>query len=303
MQAGARVYPAPPLPDQHLKKPGREAALELQPMYHAPHYKGSEKLLDMVALITGADSGIGRAVAVLFAREGADVAVAYLDEHDDAEETKRAVEREGRRCILLSGDVADPKYCKAAVDRTVEKFGKLDILFANAGIPGNTPAGKTSEELFRQIIDINLTSVFFTVEDALPYLNDGASIILNGSVIGTLGQPGYAAYAATKAGVRALARSLAGDLSQRGIRVNVVAPGATKTPIWSRNASRTEEQVSGLEKQLNSLIPLGRMGEAEEIAKAVLFLASDDSSYVQGAELFVDGGLTGTPFGGSGARG
>lgn len=120
MQAGARTYPAPPFPKQHLSKPGREADLELAPMYDAPHYKGSEKLLDKVALITGADSGIGRAVAVLFAREGADVAVAYLNEHDDAEETKRAVENEGRRCILLLGDAADPKYCREAVKRTVK---------------------------------------------------------------------------------------------------------------------------------------------------------------------------------------
>ena len=120
MQAGARIYPVPPLPAQHLKKPGCEADLELEPMYDAPHYKGSEKLLDMVALITGGDSGIGRAVAVLFAREGADVAIAYLDEHEDAAETKRAVENEGRRCILLPGDVADPKFCKAAVAKTVK---------------------------------------------------------------------------------------------------------------------------------------------------------------------------------------
>jgi hypothetical protein len=123
MQAGARIYPVPPLPDQHLKKPGREANLALQPMYDAPHYKGSEKLLEMAALVTGGDSGIGRAVAVLFAREGADVAVAYLDEHEDAEETRRAVENEGRRCILLPGDVADAKFCKAAVARTVKAFG------------------------------------------------------------------------------------------------------------------------------------------------------------------------------------
>ena len=125
MQAGARLYPEPPLPEQHLKKPGQEADLELAPMYDAPHYKGSDKLLDKVALITGADSGIGRAVAVLFAREGADVAVAYLDEHEDAQETKRAVEAEGRQCILLSGDVADPEFCKNAVERTVDELGKL----------------------------------------------------------------------------------------------------------------------------------------------------------------------------------
>src|SRR6185503_5778156 len=128
MQAGARIYPVPPLPSQHLKKPGLEADLELKPMYDAPHYKGSEKLAGMAALITGGDSGIGRAVAVLYAREGADVAIAYLDEHEDAKETKRAVEAEGRRCILIPGDVADPAYCKSAVKAAVEAFGKLDIL-------------------------------------------------------------------------------------------------------------------------------------------------------------------------------
>jgi len=251
------------------------------------------------ALITGGNSGIGLATAKLFVDEGAEVIITGRNQQTLDE----AVNLLGPKAHAIKVEITDSAARKAAFKEAADKFGKLDIVFANAGIPGNTPAGKTSEDLFRQIIDINLTSVFFTVEDWLPYLNDGASIILNGSVIGTLGQAGYAAYAATKAGVRALARSLAADLSPRGIRVNVVAPGATKTPIWSRNASRSEEQVSGLEQQLSKLIPLGRMGEAEEIAKAVLFLASDDSSYVQGAELFVDGGLTGTPFGGPGARG
>ncbi|WP_035346938.1 SDR family NAD(P)-dependent oxidoreductase [Edaphobacter aggregans] len=251
------------------------------------------------ALITGGNSGIGLATAKLFVDEGAEVIITGRNQQTLDEALKLL----GPKAHALKVEITDSAARKAAFKEAADKFGKLDIVFANAGIPGNTPAGKTSEELFRQIIDTNLTSVFFTVEDSLPYLNDAASIILNGSVIGTLGQPGYAAYAATKAGVRALARSLAADLSPRGIRVNVVAPGATKTPIWSRNASRTEEQVSGLEQQLSKVIPLGRMGEADEIAKAVLFLASDDSSYVQGAELFVDGGMTGTPFGGAGARG
>ena len=147
MQAGARLYPEPPLPEQHLKKPGQEADLELAPMYDAPHYKGSEKLLDKVALITGADSGIGRAVAVLFAREGADVAIAYLDEHEDAEETKRAVEAEGRRCILISGDVADAEFCKDAVERTVDELGKLDILVNNAAFQEHV---NSFEELTRR---------------------------------------------------------------------------------------------------------------------------------------------------------
>jgi NAD(P)-dependent dehydrogenase (short-subunit alcohol dehydrogenase family) len=251
------------------------------------------------ALITGGNSGIGLATAKLFVDEGAEVIITGRNQQTLDE----AIKLLGPKAHGIKVEITDSAARRAAFKEAADKFGKLDIVFANAGIPGNTPAGKTSEELFRQIIDINLTSVFFTVEDSLPYLNERASIILNGSVIGTLGQPGYAAYAATKAGVRALARSLAGDLSPRGIRVNVVAPGATKTPIWSRNASRSVEQLSGLEEQLSKIIPLGRMGEADEIAKAVLFLASDDSSYVQGVELFVDGGLTGSPFGGAAARG
>ncbi|HEY0163130.1 MAG TPA: glucose 1-dehydrogenase [Edaphobacter sp.] len=257
------------------------------------------KLNGKKALITGGNSGIGLATAKLFVDEGAEVIITGRSQ----ETLDEAVKLLGPKAHAFRADVTDSAARKEAIRQAAEKVGKLDIVFANAGIPGNTPAGSTSEELFRQIIDINLTAVFFTVEDALPYLNDGGSVILNGSVIGTLGQPGYAAYAATKAGVRALARSLAADLSPRGIRVNVVAPGATKTPIWSRSGSRDAEAVSGLEQKLSQLIPLGRMGEAIEIAKAVLFLASDDSSYVQGVELFVDGGLTGTPFGGAALRG
>jgi len=253
------------------------------------------KLKGKKALITGGNSGIGLATAKLFVDEGAEVIITGRNQ----ETLDEAVKLLGPHAHAFKADVTDSTARKEVLKQAAEKFGKLDIVFANAGIPGNTITGKTSEELFRQIIDINLTSVFFTVEDAIPYLNDGSSIILNGSVIGTLGQPGYAAYAASKAGVRALARSMAADLSPRGIRVNVVSPGATKTPIWARNGSRTPEQASGLEQQLAKLIPLGRMGEAEEIAKAVLFLASDDSTYVQGVELFVDGGFTGTPFGGA----
>src|SRR5512144_3419477 len=161
MQAGARVYPVPPLPGQHLKKPGKESALELKPMYDAPHYKGSDKLLDKVALITGADSRIGRAVAVLFAREGADVAVAYLNEHDDAEETKRSVEKEGRQCILLSGDVADPEFCKDAVERTVDELGALDILVNNAAFQEHAnQLEDISDEHFDRTIKTNLYGYF-----------------------------------------------------------------------------------------------------------------------------------------------
>ena len=253
------------------------------------------KLTGKKALITGGNSGIGFATARLFVKEGAKVAITGRNQ----ETLDAALAELGPNAIGFRGDVTDSKSRKAILKQIGEKFGKLDIVFANAGIPGSTPVGGTAEELFEEIIRVNLTSVFFTVQDALPFLNDGASIILNGSVIGTLGQPGYSAYAASKAGVRALARALAADLSPRGIRVNVVAPGAIKTPIWGRNSRRSPEETGAIAGKLTSQIALGRWGEADEIAKAVLFFASDDSSYVQGVELFVDGGITGTPLGGA----
>lgn len=256
------------------------------------------KLTGKTALITGGNSGIGLATARLFIKEGAHVAITGRNQ----ETLDAALAELGPKAIGFRGDIADSTSRKAVVKQIGEKFGKLDIVFANAGVAGLTPAGSTTEENFEQIISINLTSVFFTVQDALPFLNDGGSIVLNGSVIGTLGQPGYSAYAASKAGVRALARSLAADLSTRGIRVNVVAPGATKTPIWGRNTQRSAEETGALAAAIASMTPLGRWGEADEIAKAVLFLASDDSSYVQGIELFVDGGTTATPFGGPAFR-
>jgi NAD(P)-dependent dehydrogenase (short-subunit alcohol dehydrogenase family) len=256
------------------------------------------KLQGKNAFITGGNSGIGLATAKLFVDEGAEVIITGRNQ----ETLDEAIKLLGPKAHGFRADVTDSAARKEVFKKIGEQFGKLDIVFANAGIPGSTPAGSTAEELFEQVIRTNLTSVFFTVQDALPILNDGASVILNGSVIGTLGQPGYSAYSASKAGVRALARTLAADLSPRGIRVNVVAPGATRTPIWGRSGSRSQEQLTGLERQLSSVIALGRMGEAEEIAKAVLFLASDDSSYVQAIELFVDGGMTGTPFGGPAGR-
>jgi NAD(P)-dependent dehydrogenase (short-subunit alcohol dehydrogenase family) len=257
------------------------------------------KLQGKKAFITGGNSGIGLATAKLFVDEGAEVAITGRNQETLDEASKLL----GSKSLAIRADVTDSAARKAALKAAAEKFGKIDVLFANAGIPAITPAGKTEEQLFEQVISINLNSVFFTVQDALPYLNDGASVILNGSVIGTLGQPGYAAYAASKAGVRALTRVLAAELSPRGIRVNVVAPGATKTPIWGRGGRRTEEQVEQIEQKFSQVIALGRLAEAEEIAKVVLFLASDDSSYVQGVELFVDGGITGTPFGGPALRG
>jgi NAD(P)-dependent dehydrogenase (short-subunit alcohol dehydrogenase family) len=250
------------------------------------------RLANKTALITGGNSGIGLATAKLFVAEGARVAITGRNKA-----TLEAVAKElGPNALAIVADATDIVATEAAIQRAVEKFGKLDVLFANAGIPGNTPVGGTTLAAFESVIRTNLTAVFFTVQAAAPHLNDGASIILNGSVISVLGNPGYSAYAASKAGVRAMARVMASELSPRGIRVNVVAPGAARTPIWN-GAAPTPEAYAALDKRISRTIPLGRLGEAEEIAKTVLFLASDDASNIQGAEIFVDGGSTGSPAG------
>jgi NAD(P)-dependent dehydrogenase (short-subunit alcohol dehydrogenase family) len=246
------------------------------------------RLANKTALITGGNSGIGLATARLFVTEGARVAITGRNQA-----TLEAAAKElGPNALAIVADATDIAATEQAINQAVEKFGKLDVVFANAGIPGNTPIGGTTLAAFESVIRTNITSVFFTVQAAAPHLNDGASIILNGSVISVLGNPGYAAYAASKAGVRVMAS----ELSPRGIRVNVVAPGAARTPIWN-GAAPTAEAFAALDKRISRSIPLGRLGEAEEVAKTVLFLASDDASHVQGAEIFVDGGATGSPAG------
>lgn len=250
------------------------------------------RLANKTALITGGNSGIGLATAKLFVAEGARVAITGRNQVTlDA-----AAEELGPNAIAIVADANDIAATEKAIAQAVAKFGKLDIVFANAGIPGSTPIGGTTLEAFESVIRTNITSVFFTVQAAAPHLNDGGSIILNGSVISVLGNPGYAAYAASKAGVRGMARVMASELAPRGIRVNVVAPGAAKTPIWN-GAAPTAEAFAVLDKRISRSIPLGRLGEAEEVARTVLFLASDDASNVNGAELFVDGGATGAPAG------
>jgi NAD(P)-dependent dehydrogenase (short-subunit alcohol dehydrogenase family) len=250
------------------------------------------RLAGKVALITGGNSGIGLATARLFVAEGARVAVTGRNPA-----TLQAVTDEfGSDVLAIAADVTDTAAMENAVTQVAAKFGKIDVLFANAGIPGNTPLGSTPLAVFQKVIDTNLTSVFFTVQAALPHLNDNASIILNGSVISVLGNPGYAAYAASKAGVRAMARVFASELSPRGIRINVVAPGATRTPIWN-GAAPTEAAFANLEKRIAATTPLGRIGEVDHIAKTVLFLASDDAAHIQGTEIFVDGGSTASPAG------
>src|SRR6201992_1762663 len=250
------------------------------------------RLANKTAFITGGNSGIGLATAKLFIAEGAKVAITGRNK-----ETLAAAAKElGPNALAIVGDATDIAATEAAVKTAAKKFGKLDIIFANAGIPGGTPLGSATLDVFEKVIRTNLTAVFFTVQAALPHLNDGASIILNGSVISVLGNPGYAAYAASKAGVRAMARVMASELSPRNIRVNVVAPGAIRTPIWGA-ALATPEAEKAFEKRIGATTPLGRIGEPGHVAKTVLFLASDDAAHIQGQELFIDGGTTASPAG------
>jgi NAD(P)-dependent dehydrogenase (short-subunit alcohol dehydrogenase family) len=252
----------------------------------------ANRLANKTAFITGGNSGIGLATARLFVAEGARVTITGRNK----ETLDQAAKELGPNALAVVADANDVAATEAAVKQAAQKFGKLDIVFANAGIPGNTPVGKTTLQAFEQVIRTNLTSVFFTVQAALPYLNDNASIILNGSVISVLGNPGYSAYAATKAGVTAMARVMVSELSPRGIRINVVAPGAARTPIWNASAP-TADAFAALEKRIAGTTPLGRIAEPDHIAKTVLFLASDDAAHVQGQEIFVDGGATSSPAG------
>jgi len=253
------------------------------------------KLIGKKALITGGNSGIGLATARLFVSEGAQVAITGRDQKTLDE----AVRELGPNARGYRADVTIAEDRKRLFAALANDFGKLDIVFANAGISGRTPTGSTAEDTFENIIDTNLTAAFFTVNSAEPLLNDNGSIIFNGSVHNYLGQPGMAAYAAAKGGVVSMARAIAADLAPRKIRVNIVAPGATKTPIWKRGPRSTmsADESAKLAKFVASAVPLARWGEPEDVAKAVLFLASDDSSYVNAIELMVDGGMTGAAFG------
>jgi NAD(P)-dependent dehydrogenase (short-subunit alcohol dehydrogenase family) len=250
------------------------------------------RLADKTAFITGGNSGIGLATTRLFLAEGARVGIIGRNKKTlDA-----AAEELGAKVLAIQADVTDVAAIEQAIATVAKTFGKLDIVFANAGIGVRTPLGQTSFAAFEEIIRVNLTAAFFTVQAAAPYLNDGASIVLNGSSQAEMGVPGYSAYAASKGGLRSMVRNLASELAPRRIRVNQVTPGGTRTPIWLPLAP-TDDAMTALEKRIARVAPLGRIGQAEEIAKAVLYLASNDSSYVTGAEIVVDGGATGAPQG------
>jgi NAD(P)-dependent dehydrogenase (short-subunit alcohol dehydrogenase family) len=254
------------------------------------------RLAGKTAFITGGSSGIGLATAKLFLAEGARVAITGRNQQalDAAAASLGSLAQGG--VLALQADATDVAATTAAIARTVEAFGPIDILFANAGIGGGTPVGQTTLETFDAIIRTNLTAVFFTVQAATPHLNAGASIILNGSVHAVMGVPGYSAYAAAKAGVRAMTRNLSAEFAPRHIRVNQVTPGATRTPIWSPLAPNAQA-MDALEERLSRSIPFGHLADAEDIARAALYLASSDAAYVTGAEIVVDGGATGVPQG------
>lgn len=273
------------MPPQHQpRQPGREHEMNPRPDY-APRFPGSGRLADEVAIVTGGDSGIGRATAVSFAREGADVAIVYLEENEDAAETARAVEAEGRRCLPVAGDVRDPGFCRSAVARTVEAFGRLDVLVNDAGeqhaaasIEDITP--EQMEATFRT----NIFGYVYMIQAALPHMKAGARIVNCGSVTAVRGSPHLIDYSATKGAILALTRSLATSLAERGIRVNGVAPGPIWTPLIP--ATFPAEKVGSF----GTSTPLGRPGQPNEVASCFLFLACADSSYMTGQFLHPNGG-------------
>ncbi|MEQ7156735.1 SDR family oxidoreductase [Brevundimonas aurifodinae] len=289
VQAGARRYPEPPFPEQHQRKPGDEAALDPAPMYDAPFWKGSGKLEGFAAIVTGADSGIGRGVAVLFAREGCDVAICHLDEDADAQETKRAVEAEGRRAIVLKGDVADPAFSEMAVAETIQAFGRLDVVVPNAAFQQHVEAFEDlTFEQFDRTMKTNLYGYFNLVKAAVPHLKSGGSIVMTGSVTGIMGNGNLLDYSLTKGGIHAFARSLGTHLAPRGIRVNVVAPGPVWTPL--NPADRQADKVA----RFGAQTVMKRPAQPEEIAPAYVFLASPQmSSFITGEVLPIIGGYNG----------
>ncbi|MFG6666037.1 SDR family oxidoreductase [Halomonas sp. HNIBRBA4712] len=274
-------------PPQHQEKqPGDEHAMRPEPEYIRDNYCGADKLLNRVAIITGGDSGIGRAVAVHFAREGADSVIVHLEEDTDAEETRRLVEAEGRRCLVLKGDVGQPEFCRQIVQKTLDAFGKLNILVNNAAeqYDWDDITDIPDDQLLRTF-QTNLFSHFYLTKAALPHLAKGDTIIETSSINAFKGNDTLIDYTATKGGVQALMRSLAMSLMDRGIRVNAVAPGPVWTPLIP--ASMDDEKVASFGGQ----VPMKRAGQPSEMAPAYVYLASEDSSYMSGQTIHLNGGV------------
>ena len=275
----------PPAQEQ-ARQPGIEAEMTPQPKFKAEWYRGSGKLEGKRALITGGDSGIGRSVAILYAREGADVAIVYLDEHQDAEETRRYVEEEGRRCVTIAGDVGDEAFCRQAVDRTVQELGGLDILVNHAGEqhPQESIQGITTEQL-EKTFRTNVFSMFHMTKAALDHIPRGGAIINTTSVTAYQGNPSMIDYTATNGAIVSMIRALSQSLVEQDIRVNGVAPGPVWTPLIP--ASFEAEKVEGFGQQS----PMGRAGQPEEVAPSYVFLAARDSSFITGQVLHPNGGM------------
>ena len=286
-QTGAR--PKNPMPKQKQARPGIEKKVEPRPQYKAPSYKGSGKLKNMAAIITGGDSGIGRAVAVLYAREGADVAIVHLPaEKVDAKETVAAVEAEGRKCIAIAGDVKDPKFCQRAVAKAQKEFGRLDILVNNAAFQKHQSAIEDiTDEQFDETFRTNIYGYFYMAKAALKFIPEGGSIVNCGSITGLEGSKELIDYSATKGAIHAFTKSLAQSLADRKIRVNCVSPGPVWTPL--NVADKDPEEVA----KHGADTPMKRPGQPEEIAPAFVFFASNaDSSYISGEVLTILGGET-----------
>lgn len=273
-------------PPQHQRRqPGRESEMQPRPIVIRENYRGSEKLAGRVALITGGDSGIGRAVAVHFAREGADVAIVYLDETDDAEETRRMVEQEGRECVTFQGDLGDPEFCREVIGKVTERFGQLDVLVNNAAEQHvQNDLTEISDEQLHRTFNTNFFPVIYLTRAALPKMKAGSCIINTGSVTSFHGSPPLMDYSATKGAIQAFTFSLAKSLAKRQIRVNGVAPGPIWTPLIP--ASFKAKQV----EEFGSNTLMERTGQPSEVAPAYVYLASEDASYVTGQFIHVNGG-------------
>lgn len=290
-EQGVQKQPTPPFPQQQQEKPGIESDVTPRPRYKAPTYQGADKLREKVALITGGDSGIGRAVAVLFAREGANVSLVYLpEEQSDAEETKQAVEAEGQEALLLAGDLVDPDFCQDIVERTIDAFGRLDIVVNNAAYQQHQATiNELSDEQWDRTFKTNIYAYFRVAKAALPHLKPGSTIINTGSITGLDGSEELLDYSSTKGAIHTFTKSLAQNLADKHIRVNCVAPGPVWTPL--NPADQDPDKVASFGQNT----PLQRPAQPEELAPTYVFLASEaDSSYITGEVITVAAGSSST---------